>query len=545
MPQPPQAPADFFYEAGEFKPPSPEELDRQIPSYEFLEFIDRGGMGAVYRARQRSLNRVVAVKLLPAAFSNRNVFAERFLREARALALLNHPNIVSVYDSGVASNGCLYYAMEFVKGVNLRRYMKESRGTAKQLLDLAIQVCEALQFAHSRGVVHRDVKPANILIDEAGRVKVADFGLAKIIGTKPQQNLLTGSGDALGTPDYMAPEAVTHEYEVDHRADIYSLGVMLYEMLTNHVPRGAWEPPSSAAGVDTGFDVLVSRALQTDPKRRFQNVGDLTAMVRQLVEPDGTGSVDPALDRKPPEASPGGSMSASPSASTMAVPRPATRARPSPPYWVWGVSTVVLLSVGLVMLKNNRLLEMLASHGAQPAASTGAMPEPHSAEAQRALARWVIDRGGVVNVITHEQPERLMGGPHDLDSADKLPEGRFTLWRISMLRVPNFGDEDLAALAIHAALAGDVENINLAGTSITAKGLVVLPKMASSLVNLNIKDTQAFTEEGFAPLSTLKNLRLLRISNVTEDPTNTDVGPMVRLIDRLKGSIPDLTISEY
>src|SRR3990170_864532 len=120
------AAADPFH-IGAFNPPSIEELDEQIPSYEFLEFIDRGGMGAVYRARQRSLNRIVAVKLLPVSLRNRRVFAERFSREAKALALLNHPNIVSVYDSGEATGGCLFYAMEYVKGTNLRRFMKEGR----------------------------------------------------------------------------------------------------------------------------------------------------------------------------------------------------------------------------------------------------------------------------------------------------------------------------------------------------------------------------------------------------------------------------------
>lgn len=538
------SPQDAF-DVGGFQPPGLDELGQQIPAYEFLEFIDRGGMGAVYRAKQRNLNRMVAVKLLPAAFKNRRVFAERFVREARALALLNHPNIVSVYDSGEASEGgCLYYVMEYVKGMNLRRFMKEGRGTAKQLLGIAMQVCEALQYAHSKGVVHRDVKPANILIDDAGRVKVADFGLAKMLGTAPN-HLLTGTGDALGTPDYMAPEAVTHEYEVDHRADIYSLGVMLYEMLTNHVPRGAWEMPSRAVGVDAGFDHLVSRALQTDPKRRFQSVGDLSSMVRQLVEPNGRPADIPALDRKPPPALPGSSMQASPSATTLVMPR--KRLSPAWRNTVWGGATVGMMLLGLLLFRNHEMLQTITSEMVRPALApvTETPPEAHSQEAQRALARWVFDRGGSVNVTTREQQEQLMGGEHEIGTETELPMGRFTIWRVSLLGVPGFNDQDMVRLTDHCALAGSVQNLNLAGTSITIKGVQQLPRLAGSLVNLNIKDTVALTEESLEPLAALKNLQLLRITNSTTDPTNLDVGSTVRLIARLRDRLPELTISEY
>ena len=550
--EPDQAPMDPF-DVGAFKPPSIEELDQQIPSYEFLEFIDRGGMGAVYRAKQRSLNRIVAVKLLPISLRNRRVFAERFAREARALALLNHPNIVSVYDSGEASGGCLYYAMEYVKGTNLRRFMKEGRATAKQLLGIAMQVCEALQFAHSRGVVHRDVKPANILIDEGGRVKVADFGLAKVIGS-PAQHLLTGASDALGTPDYMAPEAVTRDYEVDHRADIYSLGVMLYEMLTNHVPKGAWEPPSRAVGVDARFDEVVTRALQTDPKRRYQSVGDLSTVVRQLMDPVTGVPSSPALERTPPTLDP--APPASPSATTVTL-----RKRPVTTRWrnmTWGFATLSLLAAGYVAFGDPKgALEKMAAQFTGKAKVAEDVPSPAPAPpfvtrspeerraAQMALARTVFARGGYVNVVTESSPAQMMGGEFELQSEAQLPKEDFQIWRATMHESYTFGDQDLAAVAAACASAGTVQNLNLASTKITAAGVAHLPRMADSLTSLNLKDTLGFSAESIESLAALRNLRLLRINRYISDPNIIDVGPQLRLINQLQSALPDLKIDEY
>lgn len=548
------------FDLGAFNPPSIEELDQQIPAYEFLEFIDRGGMGAVYRARQRSLNRIVAVKLLPVSLRNRRVFAERFAREAKALALLNHPNIVSVYDSGEASGGCLYYAMEYVKGTNLRRFMKEGRATAKQLLGIAMQVCEALQFAHSRGVVHRDVKPANILIDENGRAKVADFGLAKVIGAPPQ-HLLTGASDALGTPDYMAPEAVTRDYEVDHRADIYSLGVMLYEMLTNHVPKGAWEPPSRAVGADERFDEVVSRALQVDPKRRYQSVGDLSTVVRQLIDPASGVQNSSALERTPLPADTG--LPASPSATTVAFRKKSGGGL----RWRsvgWGFSTVLLLALGFVLFGDSKgMLEMARSYlpGNPPvlgaAAAPLASPSPAPAnpppvslpskrrDAQLALARTVFARGGALNVVTASVPMQKMGEEYELTTEEGLPKEDFEVWRITFHQAPAFRDQDLAVVVDAAAVTGSVQNLNLASTKITAAGVAHLVRMADSLTSLNLKDTEGFNAGSVESLAALHNLRLLRINAVVSDPNIIDVGAELRLINQLQNALPDLKISEY
>ncbi|WP_075089864.1 serine/threonine-protein kinase [Verrucomicrobium spinosum] len=289
--------ADDPFRLGRFEPPPIEELNGLIPDFEFVSLIDRGGMGAVYQARQKALGRMVAVKLLPPALRNRRVFAERFLREARILAKLSHRHIVSIYDYGeIPGGGSMFYAMEYVKGTNLRHLMRKGEMTPRQMLTIVTQICDALQYSHHKGVIHRDVKPANILIDEQGNVKVADFGLAKKLGLDADGQGLTSASDALGTPDYIAPEAMTRDQHVDHRADIYSLGVMLYEMLTGSVPRGVgWDPPSRAAGADARLDGVVRKALQTNPNRRFQQVSDVTRALEGVLK---TGPIKQA-DRGP------------------------------------------------------------------------------------------------------------------------------------------------------------------------------------------------------------------------------------------------------
>src|SRR6186713_3244862 len=163
-----------------FDPPSIEELTALFPQLEILEFIGKGGMGAVYKARQKELDRIVALKILPPAMSEAPGFAERFTREAKALAKLNHPGIVTIHEFGRA-DGLFYFLMEFVDGVNLRQLLAAGRVSPREALAIVPEICDALQFAHDHGIVHRDIKPANVLIDRRGRVKVADFGLAKLI----------------------------------------------------------------------------------------------------------------------------------------------------------------------------------------------------------------------------------------------------------------------------------------------------------------------------------------------------------------------------
>jgi predicted Ser/Thr protein kinase len=265
-----------------FQPPGVEEVARLFPQLEVIALIGKGGMGAVYRARQRALDRVVALKILPPQTAAGPGFVERFNREARALAKLNHPNIVAVYEFGQVS-GLSYFIMEYVDGLNLRELERAGKLSPREALQIVPQICEALQFAHDEGIVHRDIKPENILLDKKGRVKIADFGIAKILSGGPNVDL-TGTQAAIGTPHYMAPEQMEKPTSVDHRADIFSLGVVFYEMLTGELPLGKFAPPSSRkVEVDVRLDDVVLRALEKDPDRRYQHASQVKTAVDTIV----------------------------------------------------------------------------------------------------------------------------------------------------------------------------------------------------------------------------------------------------------------------
>ncbi len=266
----------------EWTPPTLEEAARLFPNYDVIEIIGRGGMGAVYKARQLALDRIVAIKLLPLEISADRDFAERFKREARTMAKMNHPNIVAVFDFGTTAEGHLFFVMEFVEGTTLHHLIKSTGLKPPQTFEIIVGVCEALNYAHTEGVVHRDVKPANVLVDVRGRVKVTDFGLARFNSpSAAEQAGYTMTGTVLGTPDYMAPEQ-KRGMHVDHRADIYSLGVMLYEMLCGHVPQGVFDLPSRLISVDERVDQVVSRAMQQEPNRRYQNTAEMKHEVQTI-----------------------------------------------------------------------------------------------------------------------------------------------------------------------------------------------------------------------------------------------------------------------
>lgn len=265
-----------------FVPPSLEAISRHFPQLEVLELLGKGGMGAVYKARQPGLDRLVAVKILPPEVSADPAFAERFTREARALARLNHASIVTIYDFGQA-DGLYYFIMEFVDGVNLRQAMRAGSLQPREALKVVPQICEALQFAHDEGIVHRDIKPENVLLDKKGRVKIADFGLAKLLGKSAGEASLTGTRQVMGTLHYMAPEQVEGARDVDHRADIYSLGVTFYEMLTGELPLGRFAPPSKKVHIDVRLDEVVLRALEKEPEQRYQHASDVKTEVEAIV----------------------------------------------------------------------------------------------------------------------------------------------------------------------------------------------------------------------------------------------------------------------
>lgn len=254
-----------------WQPPMPEVLAKLLPQYEITALIGRGGMGAVYQGRQVALDRAVAIKLLPAELTADAEFVARFQREARMLAKLQHPGIVAVHDFGQTTEGHLYFVMEFIDGTDLHHIIRSTGLRPDQALEIIGQVCEALQYAHGRGVMHRDIKPANVLLTQEGRAKLADFGLARPV--TEETGSLTRSNIVMGTPDYIAPEQMYGQ--ADHRADLYSLGVMLYEMLTGQTPRGAWATPSQRVQVDVRLDQVVIRALQQDPAMRYQQASEM------------------------------------------------------------------------------------------------------------------------------------------------------------------------------------------------------------------------------------------------------------------------------
>lgn len=261
--------------------PTADEVRAAFPELEVEAEIGRGGMASVFKARQPHLDRMVALKVLAPWLAAEPGFAERFAREARVLARLSHTNIVVLHDFG-QSAGFYYLLMEFVDGVNLRQAMAAGRFTAAQALALVPKICDALEYAHSEGVLHRDIKPDNILLDSRGRVKIADFGIAKLSGESGKGHFLTGTGMHLGTPAYMAPEQIEKRGDVDHRADIYSLGVVFYEMLTGELPLGRFAAPSEKSVIDSRIDEIVMRTLEKERDRRFQSAEAVKTEVEGL-----------------------------------------------------------------------------------------------------------------------------------------------------------------------------------------------------------------------------------------------------------------------
>jgi len=283
-----------------FSPPSAQELAPLFPQLEVIELLGHGGMGAVYKARQPRLDRLVALKIMRPGAAKDAAFAERFSREAKALARLSHPNIVTLHDFGQAGE-LYYFVMEYVDGASLRQMEQSGRLSPQQAMAIVPQVCDALQYAHDQGVVHRDIKPENILVDRKGRVKIADFGIAKLVGAAAADYTLTASQMVLGTPRYMAPEQIERPREVDQRADIYSLGVVFYEMLTGELPLGRFAPPSQKVQVDVRLDEVVLKTLEKEPERRYQHASEVKTEVEEIgrgpsVSPRPAGRAEPSGD---------------------------------------------------------------------------------------------------------------------------------------------------------------------------------------------------------------------------------------------------------
>lgn len=264
--------------------------------YEILEKIGVGGMAEVFKGKDHKLNRYVAVKVLKEEFRENDAFVKKFKEEAQAAARLAHPNIVNVYDVG-DENGIYYIVMELVEGITLKNYIERKGSlTIKEATSIAIQVCAGLEVAHNNHIVHRDIKPQNIIISREGKVKVTDFGIAKATTSQ------TTTANAMGSVHYASPEQARGGY-VDHRSDIYSLGIVLYEMVTGRVPfdgetavtvavkhlQEEMVPPSVyCKNIPYSLEQIIKKCTEKSPDRRYQDIGDLLADLKQsLMDPDG------------------------------------------------------------------------------------------------------------------------------------------------------------------------------------------------------------------------------------------------------------------
>jgi len=370
-------------------------MQAMLPQYVFECLLGRGGMGAVYKGRQKSLDRDVAIKILPPEAAEDDMqFVERFKNEARTMAKMNHPSIVHVYDFGETSDGQLYIVMEFIDGTDVAQ-MIQSQGKLPEdyALSITAHVCDALQYAHTHGVVHRDIKPANVLINMEGQVKVADFGLAK--ATDAGQLGLTKTNMAMGTPDFVSPEALMPGVPLDGRADLYAVGVMLYNMLTGTIPRGAFRMPSLTLNTDARFDKIISKSMEMDRELRYQTALDLrrdldviltapAAKTGAQTIPAQQVAAQQSLPQKPMGRGPGspgqskegsaGTPARSAPAAAKSAPAPVQTPKKSNVGMIYGiVAAVIVVVVGGFILLGGGKKAVTAAKPAEPAKT---QPEP-------------------------------------------------------------------------------------------------------------------------------------------------------------------------
>lgn len=262
--------------AAPFVPPTRDELSALLPEFEFMSLIGVGGMSVVYLVHRVADREALALKVMPALYEGQEEEAQRFVSEVETMSRLDHPHIVPVYEFGQTSAGHLYYLMEYVDGADLHRVIGAGIVNPGNAHGVIRQLCDAVQYAHDQGVAHRDIKPANILITKDGRVKVTDFGVAKDLIE------LADGDDGYGTPDYAAPERTIAGAAVDQRADVYSLGVVIHEMLTGETPRQAAR--RGGAKLPDSFTGVMSKCLMVDPARRYQSAREVSAALALAIE---------------------------------------------------------------------------------------------------------------------------------------------------------------------------------------------------------------------------------------------------------------------
>src|SRR4030066_391826 len=272
-------------------------INKTVSHYKIISQVGQGGMGVLYLAEDLELNRKAVLKFLPPDMMNDPETNLRFKREAQSAGSLSHPNIVTIYDVGVHENKT-FIAMEYVEGKTLREMINSDELTIERITDISVQICEGLNEAHSKGITHRDIKPENILIDEKGKVKIVDFGLAKI---KNVSRGITKQDSTVGTLKYMSPEQIRNQ-NVDHRSDIWSFGVILYEMITGKYPfKGEHDAslfysiinqsPEPLArykvNISEGFQRIINKSLDKDPETRYQHIDELLSDIRREKKESG------------------------------------------------------------------------------------------------------------------------------------------------------------------------------------------------------------------------------------------------------------------
>ena len=256
--------------------PEADEIAETFPGLKVRELCGVGGMGAVYRAEQASLGRAVAVKVLPAATGPEPEARERFEREARILSALNHPHVLRVHDFGALRDGTLYIVTEWAGGGDLAKLLDGKPQPIAQVQQWVRQIASALGAAHARGIIHRDLKPANVLVLDDGRLTLGDFGLAHATGGPAGP--LTTAGSIFGTFEYMAPEQMESAGKATPATDLDALGVIIYQMLTGRVPRGAYTRASRLVPVPVEVDAFLDATLATDPERRPQDAAEFVRL---------------------------------------------------------------------------------------------------------------------------------------------------------------------------------------------------------------------------------------------------------------------------
>ncbi|HRX77581.1 MAG TPA: serine/threonine-protein kinase [Pirellulaceae bacterium] len=600
-----------------------------IGEYVVLEEIGRGGMGRVYKAFHRRMERTVAIKTMQ-SFSDTGRAIERFRREVRAAAKLIHPNIVTALDAG-ERDGTPYLVMEYVEGENLCQTAKRYGGLpVDKALNYLLQAARGLDYAHRQGIIHRDIKPSNMLLCRDGMVKVLDLGLARFeTGSLDESDItqppdLTRSGDLIGTTNYVSPEAAVDIRKADFRADIYSLGCTLYFLLTARsmyiegdvldrlfahrntpAPSLCDAKPFAPALLDKIFQKMVAK----DPGDRYQSMAELIAVLERSI-PELEQIAQRLIDEP---------------TATMPISKSPKRAKKSPArviglvallllgfggWWLFGImfrldtpagtlmvdvnepgATVTLLdedgSVEIKRKADDTRLTVAVDLGrkelrvekdgfqfyttnvtvsgteddrihvelvplkevAKPQTLIAEVAASKPQESQRELATWILTRGGAINILTPggssaASARKGQAFQASVNRVADLPKGDYRVWRVAFPQRSDFDDDDLAELAELCTAAGSVGNLNLSGTAITSEGLKHFKAFEETLVDLDLHDTSAVTDDSIPHLSRcreLSTLLLIAPNAGMADPAG-HVSMSLEGIQQLKKTLPACNI---